>query len=118
MGTHGGGGQVQANAGGAFAPGAAVAQLKMPDVGNEIGFPGAIGDDLVALATVIPVAAAEAVQERERVSQHEVEIAKAVDHRRRVGHGNEARRRGALYVEVLMPGVKRPSRHAFGPPIF
>ena len=59
--AHGVGGQVQTNAGGAFAALAAIAQLKIPDIGNEVRFPSTVLRDLAAFAVVVTVFTAEAV---------------------------------------------------------
>src|SRR3954463_7793065 len=98
---------MQPNTGCAFTPGAAILQFQIAHVGNKVRLPGAVAFNLLSLATVVSFLTAEAIVEAKRVIEYEIEITKPVDHQRRVGHGEIARRSVALDVEVLVPGIER-----------
>jgi hypothetical protein len=86
--------------------------LEVPDVGNEIGFPGSVAGDFFSLAAVIAVFAAESILKRKIVAAYEVQIAEAIDHLRRVRQRDVARRFASRDIEVLMPRVERRREEA------
>lgn len=96
----------------ALAASAVFQQTKAGNIGDKVGVPSAVRSHLSALAAEVTVFAGEAVGESELIIQDKIEIAKAVDHYRRVGERDEACRLVSLGVEVLAPGVQRRRKHA------
>src|ERR1043166_3657076 len=110
--AHGIGGKVKTDSRCAFTSGTAVFELQIPHIGNEVRFPRAMAFDLFALAAEITVIAAESVVENKLTIENEIQIAEAIDHQGRVGHGNVTGWTIALHVKVLMPGVERRRKEA------
>ncbi len=84
-------------------------QRQVDRIGHEIGHQQqalllALGAEIVGLAV-------EAVLEVVRGVEDEVDVLVEIDHRRRVGDGDVARRRLARAVEMLVPAVERNGEH-------
>src|SRR5262245_29750243 len=103
--------EVQQDTSCSLTPRAMIDQLKSRDVRDEIRIPRAVALDDPTLTAEIFVFAAKAIGKFEGIIDDEIQIAKPVDHHRRVCKRNESRRFISLNVEMLAPGVKRRRKH-------
>src|SRR5258706_5725499 len=90
-------------------------QFKAACVGNEFGLPD-VADKLEAFevagekrpfAVEISLARIETVVEGKVIVKDEIEVVQQIDHRRRGGDGEIARRLAAAAIVKLMPGIER-----------
>src|SRR5215831_10505925 len=84
-------------------PRAVIQQLKSRNVGDEIRVPRAVAFNHPAFAAEISLFAAEAIGKREGIVENKIQIAKPVNHHRRISQRDESRGLISLHVEMLAP---------------
>src|SRR5215471_18744121 len=93
-------------------PRAVIQQLKSRNVRDEIRIPCAVALNHSAFAAEKSLLAAEAIGKCEGIVENKIQIAKSVNHHRRISQGDESSRLISLNVEMLAPGVEWWRKHA------
>jgi hypothetical protein len=90
---------------GSLTPEAAVFESKVFDISDKIGLPRPVTCDLSSLSVVVAFFTIESIPEYKFVAENEVEIAKTIDHLRRIRERGKPGCLASLSIEVLMPSV-------------
>ena len=90
---------------------AVLLQSKSRNIGDEIGVPGPMIFDFSSLAAEVALFTAESIRETKGIVEDKLEIAKSVNHHRRVRQCQKPCRFIALRIEMLPPRIERRRKH-------
>src|SRR6266850_23914 len=111
VGAYGVGRKMQQDSPRSLPASAVLLQSKSRNIGDEIGIPGPVIFDFSSLAAEVSLFTAESIRETKGIVENELEVAKAVNHHRRVRQRQKPCRFIALRVEMLPPGIERRRKH-------
>src|SRR5215510_13199035 len=86
-------------------------QTEIGNIRDEIGIPCSMTLNFLSFPAEVTILAAESIRENKSVIENKIEIAKSVDHDRRVRQCHESRWLITLRVEMLTPRIERRRKH-------